>query len=269
MPAERRPAARRRRCRRHVPGQRHLARGRELRDRLGSGGGRSRARSLTAGDATVEALAGYRRRLENNFVLKDHRKPRRVPHLIMSERIEQQYPPFVCDLVERMFTVDNPAPKPGMRRWATGSPRARCPYARPDPGRRERLEELYMSVATNDRRPDPPPTDVAGTSHPMGEAVERDRRTGVPFSDRMATVEFRVAERAHIVVDSERCEGCPRRPASPPVRQTCSCPRPRARFCSTTSSPSSAAPATWPATWRARSHGATRRAASASPCGAE
>jgi electron transfer flavoprotein-quinone oxidoreductase len=47
-----------------------------------------------------------------------------VPHLIMSERVQQQYPPFVCDLVERMFTVENPAPKAGLRRWADSARRA-------------------------------------------------------------------------------------------------------------------------------------------------
>ena len=78
---------------------------------IGSGaaaGDGRRTRRSTAGDATVEALAGYRRRLERNFVLADHRKLRRVPHLIMSERVQRQYPPFVCDVMEKMFTVDNP-----------------------------------------------------------------------------------------------------------------------------------------------------------------
>ncbi|MEZ5236121.1 MAG: ferredoxin family protein [Acidimicrobiia bacterium] len=30
----------------------------------------------------------------------------------------------------------------------------------------------------------------------------------VSFEDRMATVEFRVGERAHITVDGDRCRGC-------------------------------------------------------------
>jgi ferredoxin like protein len=38
--------------------------------------------------------------------------------------------------------------------------------------------------------------------------VERTEWTDIPFADRMATVEFRIAERPHIVVDSGRCEGC-------------------------------------------------------------
>ena len=30
--------------------------------------------------------------------------------------MQHQYPQLVCDVVERMFRVDNPAPKPGLRR---------------------------------------------------------------------------------------------------------------------------------------------------------
>lgn len=90
----------------------------------GAAAGEAAAEALALGDATVAALAGYRRRIEANFVLADHRKFRRVPHLIMSERVQRQYPPFVCDLVEQMFTVDNPRPKQGLRRWANTARRA-------------------------------------------------------------------------------------------------------------------------------------------------
>lgn len=89
----------------------------------GAAAGAAAHEALVAGDATVEALAGYRRRLERNFVLADHRKFRRVPHLIMSERVQRQYPPFVCDVMEKMFTVDNPTPKLGLRRWANDARR--------------------------------------------------------------------------------------------------------------------------------------------------
>jgi electron transfer flavoprotein-quinone oxidoreductase len=41
----------------------------------------------------------------------------------MSERVQRQYPPFVCDVVEKMFTVDNPTPKLGLRRWANDARR--------------------------------------------------------------------------------------------------------------------------------------------------
>ena len=69
--------------------------------------------ALVSGDATAAGLAGYRRRLEASFVLKDHRKLRRAPGLVLSERMQHRYPQAVCDLVEGLFTVDNPAPKRG------------------------------------------------------------------------------------------------------------------------------------------------------------
>ncbi|MEO5679587.1 MAG: electron transfer flavoprotein, partial [Acidimicrobiales bacterium] len=74
--------------------------------------------ALASGDATAAGLAGYRRRLEASFVLKDHRKLRRAPGLVLSERVQHQYPQALCDLVEALFTVENPAPKPGLLRAA-------------------------------------------------------------------------------------------------------------------------------------------------------
>lgn len=77
-----------------------------------------------AGEAVIEALArpgvaaqpleGYRTRLENSFVLADHKKLRRAPGLVLSDRVQSRYPQLACNLAERMFTVDNPSPKKGM-----------------------------------------------------------------------------------------------------------------------------------------------------------
>lgn len=74
--------------------------------------------ALVSGDASAAGLAGYRRRLEASFVLKDHRKLRRAPHLVLSERLQRTYPRVVCGIVEDLFTVTNPAPKPGVGRVA-------------------------------------------------------------------------------------------------------------------------------------------------------
>jgi electron transfer flavoprotein-quinone oxidoreductase len=74
--------------------------------------------ALAAGDVSATRLGAYRRQLENGFVLADHRKLRRVPELLMSQRMQQLYPKLACDTVERMFTVENPAPKPGAVRVA-------------------------------------------------------------------------------------------------------------------------------------------------------
>ncbi len=70
--------------------------------------------ALRAGDTSVTGLAGYRRRLEANFVLADHRKLRHAPELLMSHRIQRQYPEMICNIVESMFTVTNPEPKKGV-----------------------------------------------------------------------------------------------------------------------------------------------------------
>ena len=65
---------------------------------------------------SVAGLAGYERRLAATFVLRDHRKLRRVPALVLSDRVQHEYPQLAANVVERMFRVDNPTPKPGLRR---------------------------------------------------------------------------------------------------------------------------------------------------------
>jgi electron transfer flavoprotein-quinone oxidoreductase len=55
-------------------------------------------------------------RHELGFVLDDHKKLRHVPHLVLSDRVQNQYPAMVANVAERMFRVDNPTPKPGLRR---------------------------------------------------------------------------------------------------------------------------------------------------------
>jgi electron transfer flavoprotein-quinone oxidoreductase len=74
--------------------------------------------ALAADDVSATRLSAYRRQLESSFVLADHKKLRRVPELLMSQRMQQLYPKLACDAVERLFTVDNPAPKPGAIRVA-------------------------------------------------------------------------------------------------------------------------------------------------------
>lgn len=74
--------------------------------------------ALSAGDTSAAGLAGYRRRLENSFVLADHQRLRAAPGLLLSERMQQRYPGFACNVVESLFTVNNPAPKQGLARLA-------------------------------------------------------------------------------------------------------------------------------------------------------
>lgn len=87
---------------------------------IGSGmyAGRAASAALRAGDTSRAGLAGYRTMLDESFVLADHRKLRKAPGLILGERMQQRYPKLVCDIVEGMFQVDNPRPKPGLRKLA-------------------------------------------------------------------------------------------------------------------------------------------------------
>jgi electron transfer flavoprotein-quinone oxidoreductase len=81
----------------------------------GAAAGEAALDALRTGDVRARGLAGYRRRLESSFVLRDHKKLRRAPGFVLSERVQQRYPQVVCDLVESLFTVDNPRPKLGGR----------------------------------------------------------------------------------------------------------------------------------------------------------
>jgi len=78
--------------------------------------GEAAAEAVRSGDVTATGLAGYQRRLSDTFVLRDHRKLRRAPELVLSDRVQHLYPTMVANVVERMFRVDNPTPKPGLRR---------------------------------------------------------------------------------------------------------------------------------------------------------
>jgi electron transfer flavoprotein-quinone oxidoreductase len=70
--------------------------------------------ALARRDTSTTGLAGYRRRLEESFVLRDHHKLRAAPSLVLSDRVQHEYPDFVTGIVERLFHVDNPTPKPGL-----------------------------------------------------------------------------------------------------------------------------------------------------------
>lgn len=82
----------------------------------GMAAGAAAAEAAHANDASAHGLSGYRRRIEANFVLRDHRRLRKAPHLVLSDRVQHLYPGMVANIAERMFRVDNPTPKPGLRR---------------------------------------------------------------------------------------------------------------------------------------------------------
>lgn len=82
----------------------------------GAAAGRTAAQAVRRGDTSASGLAGYRSRIESSFVMADHRKLRDAPHLVMSDLAQRQLPALACGVAERMFRVDNPAPKPGLLR---------------------------------------------------------------------------------------------------------------------------------------------------------
>jgi len=92
------------------------------------GGGKAAAEAAIQGTADRDGsgvglamLADYRRRLEATFVLADHKKFRRAPELVLSDRIQFRYPQLVCDLIEGVFQVENPEPKPGLLKLMRGA----------------------------------------------------------------------------------------------------------------------------------------------------
>ena len=78
--------------------------------------GEAAAKAIHNGNTSASGLQSYTKKLNETFVLKDHKKLRKIPHLVLSDRVQHKYPLFVTGVVERMFSVENPHPKPGVRR---------------------------------------------------------------------------------------------------------------------------------------------------------
>lgn len=90
----------------------------------GAAAGEAAAAALGEGDTSRRALRRYRAALESSFVLADHRRLRNAPHLLFTDRMQREYPQLLCDVVEELFTVRNPAPKPGLIRLARNRAKA-------------------------------------------------------------------------------------------------------------------------------------------------
>lgn len=82
----------------------------------GIAAGQAAGEAIERGDTSTAGLAGYERRLNESFVLRDHRKLRRAPALVLSDRVQHMYPAMIAGIVQGLFQVDNPNPKPGLRR---------------------------------------------------------------------------------------------------------------------------------------------------------
>ena len=76
------------------------------------GSGIAAAKSVLGGGGDLDA----RYRKELGWVLADHKKLQNIPDLMLSPRLQGDMPGLVCDVVQRLFQVDNPTPKPGLRR---------------------------------------------------------------------------------------------------------------------------------------------------------
>jgi len=86
---------------------------------IGSGAlaGETAVEAVRARDTSARALGGYRRRLEGSFVLANHRKLRGAHKLILGQRAQTLYPELACGIAQQVFTVTDPEPKAGLRRW--------------------------------------------------------------------------------------------------------------------------------------------------------
>ncbi len=91
----------------------YTVRGMDFAIAAGQQAGRSAAAALAAGDTTATGLAGYRRALEDSFVLQDLRTLRRFPHFMENtRRIFEEYPRLARDMMRSLFLVDGTPVQP-------------------------------------------------------------------------------------------------------------------------------------------------------------
>lgn len=98
--------------------------------------------AIAADDTSKVGLASYRTRLESTFVLRNHRRVRHAERLLLNERTQLRYPQMACDLMEQMYTVTDPEPKPG------GVRIARRVWKRSGVRVRDALQDLRDSTRT-------------------------------------------------------------------------------------------------------------------------
>ena len=167
--------------------------------------GEAAAEALAAGDVSAGGLAGYERRLAATFVLQDHRRLRRAPRLVLSDRVQHLYPQLLANSVEAMFRVDNPRPKPGLRRVITAE-RKRLGIRRRDLAgdALDGVEDVRMR-----RWPWRASTPLARRwARTGGVPSLATPRSAQPFEELIGATEFRVHPDAHITVDATVCRDC-------------------------------------------------------------
>lgn len=91
----------------------YTVRGMDFAIAAGQLAGRSAAAALEAGDTSAAGLAGYRRALENSFVLQDLKTLRKFPHFMEgTPRLFNQYPELARDAMRSLFLADGTPMKP-------------------------------------------------------------------------------------------------------------------------------------------------------------
>jgi electron transfer flavoprotein-quinone oxidoreductase len=63
-------------------------------------------KAKASGDYTASTLSQYESLLQKTFVLRDMQTYRNAPRFLSNQRLYSTYPDLVCDLMEKLFTVD-------------------------------------------------------------------------------------------------------------------------------------------------------------------
>jgi electron transfer flavoprotein-quinone oxidoreductase len=59
-----------------------------------------------AGDFSKQSLTGYKKLLEESFVIKDLKQFRKAPHMLHNNRIYQEYPELMCSFMENIYKIE-------------------------------------------------------------------------------------------------------------------------------------------------------------------
>lgn len=92
-----------------------IVRGMDLAVASGECAARAVIDAKKAGDFSAAGLAGYRRRLEESFVLRDMKQYRNVPHLMENPRLFSDYPKMTAGIMRDLFRYDG-SPVPPVRK---------------------------------------------------------------------------------------------------------------------------------------------------------
>ena len=177
---------------------------------IGSGDAAGRAvdRAIAAGDWSAGGLASYREELERQFVLADHKRAAQGsgPGPVRTGPAPLSGAP----LRPRRRDVHRDQSHP-QARGPAGHPCRGGPARRQAAGAGRRhppgIEDLRMRWP-GPKRTEPDATPAPAPAPEAAGDAGSVRWRGVSFEDRMATVDFRVGERAHITVDSDVCRSC-------------------------------------------------------------